>query len=145
MFTEGADCLRKNRRKYRLPSEEEDMALSVVEIGRDENEQRTAVGRVRTETQIRAGRLLDAWIAGDRRRLDYELSRCQERDFPARGNEDRDCEDGSEELLLCLVQQMMNEPNLFAPRSVNLHLGVWIDLLAHMARPESSLSEMLTR
>jgi len=110
----------------------------MVEICRDEQEQHTPVRRVKTETQIRAARLLDAWIAGDRRRLDYELSQWHEGDFAAQG------EDGREELLLCLVRQMMDEPDLFAPRTAKLHLGVWIDMLAHLARPESSLPEPLT-
>ena len=45
-------------------------------------------------------------------------------------------DEGQEELLLCLVQQMMDEPNLFAPRSAKLHLGVWIDLLVNLAEPD---------
>ncbi len=45
-------------------------------------------------SQIRATRLLDAWIAGDRQRLDYELSQWRDGDLLAEG------EDGREELAL---------------------------------------------
>jgi hypothetical protein len=144
MLTDGADGVRKNGRKYRRVSEEKAMGLSMVEICRDEQEQHTPVRRVKTETQIRAARLLDAWIAGDRHRLDYELSHWREGDFAAQGEDGEEGEDGREELLLCLVRQMMDEPDLFAPRTAKLHLGVWIDMLAHLARPESSLPEPLT-
>jgi hypothetical protein len=83
-------------------------------------------------THLRAVRLLDPWIAGDRRRLDYEMRQWSEGGFELDGD------DGRAGLLFCLVQQMMDEPDLFAPRSEKLHLGVWVDLLMHLAHPELS-------
>jgi hypothetical protein len=86
-------------------------------------------------THLRAIRLLDPWIAGDRRRLDYEMRQWNEGTFELDGD------DGRAELLFCLVQQMIDEPDLFAPRSEKLHLGVWVDLLMHLAHPELSTGE----
>ena len=100
------------------------MSVAELDLYQQEN---TAIQRTGTETQIRASRLLDAWIAGDRQRLDYELSHWREGDFAMEGD------DGREELLLCLVRQMMDEPDLFAPRTAKLHLGVWVDMLVHLA------------
>jgi hypothetical protein len=86
--------------------------------------------RARTVTQLKATRLLDAWVAGDRRALEYELSQWRAMDLEIEGAEER------EHLLFCLVQQMMDEPDLFAPRSEKLHLGVWVDLLTHLTGAE---------
>ncbi|HYA17021.1 MAG TPA: hypothetical protein VEF06_06125 [Bryobacteraceae bacterium] len=86
----------------------------------------------RTSTQRKAGRLLDSWIAGDRRRLDDELQQWRDGKLTEKDPED----EGREELLRCLVEQMMEEPDLFAPRSEKMHLGVWVDLLLHLAHPE---------
>jgi hypothetical protein len=81
--------------------------------------------------QDKALRLLDPWIAGDRRRLEMEMGQWREGVFAL----NRACDEGREELLLCLVQQMLDEPDLFAPRSEKMQLGVWIDLLMHLAHP----------
>ena len=88
------------------------------------------------QTQFRASQLLNPWIAGDRRQLDYEMRRWRE------GNFALDSNDGRAELLSCLVQQMMDEPDLFAPRSEKMHLGVWIDLLMHLAHPDQTTSAL---
>lgn len=81
-------------------------------------------------SQVRAARLLDPWIAGDRQRLDFELSQWRDCDQLA------EREDGREELLLCVVRQMMNEPDLYASRTEKLQIGVWLDMLTHLAQPE---------
>jgi hypothetical protein len=86
----------------------------------------------RTSTQRKAERLLDSWIAGDRRRLDCELQQWRDGKLTEKDPED----EGREELLRCLVEQMMEEPDLFAPRREKMHLGVWVDLLLHLAHPE---------
>jgi hypothetical protein len=86
--------------------------------------------RTRTATQLKATRLLDAWVAGDRRALEFELNQWRAIDLGIESGEER------EYLLLCLVQQMMDEPDLFAPRSEKLHLGVWVDLLTHLTGTE---------
>jgi hypothetical protein len=82
----------------------------------------------RLDTSARAARLLDAWVGGDRGRLDYELSQFRKGDCPIEAD-DRD------DLLCFLAQQMMDEPDLFAPRTTKLHLGVWVDMLVHLAHP----------
>ena len=82
------------------------------------------------DSRVLAARLLDAWIAGDRRRLCYELSLWREGELAAESGDDR------WELLLGIVRQMMGEPDLFAPRQQKLHLGIWFDLLAHLAETE---------
>jgi hypothetical protein len=81
-----------------------------------------------------AAQLLDPWIAGDRRRLEFEMEKWRDGTLSL-GRTGAD-DDGRGELLLCLVQQMMGEPDLFAPRSEKMHLGVWVDLLVHLAHPE---------
>jgi hypothetical protein len=86
----------------------------------------------RTSTQLKAARLLDSWISGDRRGLDHELNDWRE----GRLIETDPTDEGREDLLRCLVEQMMDEPDLFAPRGEKLHLGVWVDLLVHLAHPE---------
>jgi hypothetical protein len=86
----------------------------------------------RTSTQLKAGRLLDSWVSGDRRSLEHELR--QECDSePEDGSPEGE---GREELLRCLVDQMREEADLFAPRTEKMHLGVWVDLLVHLAHPE---------
>ena len=76
----------------------------------------------RLDTSARAARLLDAWVGGDRGRLDYELSQFRMGDSPMEA-------DDREDLLCFLARQMMDEPDLFAPRTTKLHLGVWVDML----------------
>jgi hypothetical protein len=94
---------------------------------------------VRESSQIRAARLLDAWIAGDRERLDFELSQWRDGDLVMRGSPSASSnDDGRDELLLCVVRQMMSEPDLYASRSERIHLGVWMDMLAHLAESENS-------
>lgn len=83
-------------------------------------------------TQLKARRLLDSWVSGDRQRLELELRLWQEVRLEPVAADD----DGREDLLGCLVDQMMGEPDLFAPRAEKLHLGVWVDLLVHLAHPE---------
>ena len=84
----------------------------------------------RERSRVRAARLLDAWIAGDRRRLDHELS------YHVDGDPAQNHEDEREELLLSLMRQMRSEPDLYASRAEKLHLGVWFDILARLAEPE---------
>jgi hypothetical protein len=98
--------------------------------------------RVATKTQVLALRLLDAWIAGDRRRLDDELKRCAGLSGGAAqsGEATTGIDDEREELLQYLAQQMMDEPDLFAPRTSKLHLGVWIDMLVHLAEGEPEIA-----
>ena len=81
----------------------------------------------RTGSQVQAAQLLDAWVAGDRRRLDHLFNQCREENFIG------ERQDGREELLQYLALQMKNEPDLFAPRTTKPHLGVWIDTLKHLA------------
>ena len=83
-------------------------------------------------TQLKARRLLDSWVSGDRQRLELELRLWQAGRRAAVAMDD----DGREDLLGCLVDQMTGEPDLFALRSDKLHLGVWVDLLVHLAHPE---------
>lgn len=83
-------------------------------------------------TQLKARRLLDSWVAGDRYRLELELRLWAESRFAPVATDG----DGREDLLGCLIDQMMGETDLFAPRSEKLHLGVWVDLLVHLAHPE---------
>jgi hypothetical protein len=106
------------------------MEVSAVEIDVNESNQ-TRIRRSET-TQVRAARLLDAWIAGDRLRLDYELSQWREGDLAMDGEGG----DSRKELLLCVVRQILDEPDLYASRSEKLPLGVWIDMLTHLAEPE---------
>ena len=87
-----------------------------------------------TSTQLKAQRLLDFWVSGDQRRLEAELRHWRDHGI----NQAVSNEDGPADLLRCLVSQMMDEPDLFAPRSEKLHLGVWVDLLVHLAHPEAS-------
>jgi hypothetical protein len=87
-----------------------------------------------TPTSVMAERLLNPWIAGDRGRLEAEMGKWREGIFTLQPAGSQD--DGRAELLLCLVQQMINEPDLFAPRTEKMHLGVWVDLLVHLAHPE---------
>ena len=98
--------------------------LHTNEPGRDRDLQS------RESTRVRAARLLDAWVAGDRQRLAFELN-----SLTAQGEEcdDLENEDGREELLHCVARQMMSEPDLYGSRAEKLHLGVWLDLLAHLS------------
>jgi hypothetical protein len=86
--------------------------------------------QTRESTRARAARLLDAWVAGDRQRLAFELN-----NLAVQGGEceDAENEDGREELLLCVARQMLSEPDLYGSRAEKLHLGVWLDLLAHLS------------
>ena len=90
-------------------------------------EQRRCGLRTRTANQAQAAQLLDAWIAGDRRRLDQIFSQFRETDLIGEGQGDR------EELLLCIALQMKSAPSLFEPRIAKPQLGVWIDMLTHLA------------
>jgi hypothetical protein len=128
------DSCRNYVEKVFCLSDKTPMATSMAVIQGYEHEP-IAVRRTKTGTQIRAARLLDAWIAGDRRRLDYELKRWRSGDVAV-----SEGIDGRAELLDCLVQQMMDEPDLFAPRTARLHLGVWIDMLVHLAEPEPAFT-----
>jgi hypothetical protein len=110
-------------------AEEKAMEISLVEIRGNKDEQVAVLGAP-LKSQILAARLLDAWIAGDCRRLNYELRQWNQDDFHVGDEDDR------LEVLRSLVQQMAAEPDLFAPRAEKLHLGVWIDLLEHLAKPE---------
>jgi hypothetical protein len=110
------------------------MEASAVEIDVNETD-RTRIRRYGETNQVRAASLLDAWIAGDRQRLDYELNEWREGDLAMEGEGD----DSREELLLCVVRQMMDEPDLYASRSEKLHLGVWIDILTRLAGHEDTL------
>ncbi len=107
------------------PAEKRDMTAG-LEVER--------VPEMDTPTRVMAERLLNPWIAGDKRRLESEMAKWREGVFTLQRQDV--AEDGRGELLLCLVQQMMDEPDLFAPRSEKLHLGVWVDLLVHLAHPE---------
>jgi hypothetical protein len=116
-------------RKSPDAAEEKTMEISLVETRVNKDEQVTVLCAP-LNSQILATRLLDAWIAGDYRRLDYELRPWKQDDFHAGDEDDR------LEVLRSLVEQMAAEPDLFAPRAEKLHLGVWIDLLEHLAKPE---------
>jgi hypothetical protein len=90
-----------------------------------------------SRSKAHALRLLNPWISGDRRTLEFELNRWREGTFGLNSERvDAESNDGREELLFCLVQQMVDEPDLFAPRDEKMHLGVWVDLLSHLAHPE---------
>jgi hypothetical protein len=138
MRTYGRDSRWKTIRKFRLASDKRIMETSAELHPRELHEranQPATFPRVATKTQVLALRLLDAWIAGDRRRLDDELKCCA-------GLSDGTTEinDEREELLHYLAQQMMDEPDLFAPRNAKLHLGVWIDMLVHLAEGEPEIA-----
>jgi hypothetical protein len=109
-------------------SEERNMEAAAV--GFEQNiPGQAGVPAVFETTRVRAARLLDAWIAGDRQRLNFELSHWREGDL-AMNDEGHG---GRGELLLCVVRQMMDEPDLYASRTEKLHLGVWLDLLSHLS------------
>jgi hypothetical protein len=105
------------------------MDASAVEFHLNESGQ-VRVLQPRDSSRLRAARLLDAWVSGDRRRLTRELSDLA---APGSGCEGGETNDGREELLLCVVRQMRSEPDLYASRAEKLHLGVWLDLLAHLS------------
>jgi hypothetical protein len=77
--------------------------------------------------QAQAAQLLDAWIAGDQRRLDHLFSQFRETDLTGESQDDR------EELLRCVALQMKRSRSLFESRTAKPHLGVWIDTLTHLS------------
>jgi len=80
------------------------------------------------ECRVRAARLLDAWVAGDRQQLAFELN-----DLATHGVE----WDGRQEMLLSVVREMMKESDLYISRTEKPRLGVWLDLLAHLSNRDT--------
>ncbi len=119
----------KTSRKDAAAAEERVMEASTAEIHASGREP-IRIRQTGEGSQVRAARLLDAWIAGDRQQLDYELGQWRDDDLLS------EREDGREELLLCVVRQMMNEPDLYASRTEKLQIGVWLDMLTRLAEPE---------
>lgn len=79
-------------------------------------------------SQILAAMLLDAWLSGDRCRLLWEVDRTAAlRPVPADGAE---CD--RMEILAGIAYEMASA-DLFAPRTENARIGVWMDLLDHLA------------
>jgi len=106
------------------------MDASAVEFHMNGPAGQPPVLQARESSRVRAARLLDVWVSGDQQRLIIELTDMAN---PGTGSEAEETDKGREELLLCVVRQMMNEPDLYASRAEKLHLGVWLDLLAHLA------------
>jgi hypothetical protein len=79
--------------------------------------------------------LLDAWLSGDRCRLLWELDRVASWS-PVSG-------DGAEsdrmEILTSIVSEMRAQSDLFAPRTANTRIGVWMDLLDHLSDPGNTV------
>lgn len=86
-------------------------------------------------SRLLAATLLDAWLSGDRYRLAWELERMSVMpQIPADGAEwDR------MEILTSIAREMKTHSDLFAPRSVNARIGVWVNLLAHFSGSEQRI------
>ena len=80
----------------------------------------------RSIVQAQAGQLLDAWMAGDRCRLDQILCRFSETDLFRDGLDER------EELLRSVAKEMRNSRDLFEAAS-KPHLKAWFGMLTHLA------------
>ena len=79
-----------------------------------------------------AGTILDAWLCGDRLRLTAELDRT----LRLSPSESRDVESDQMEILKTIAGRMRCGTNLFVPRSSNPRIGLWVDLLQHISRPQ---------
>src|ERR1700761_3384089 len=90
----------KSSRKCARASDKRTMQTTFA--GLYQYEQATAVVR-RTPIELRAGRLLDAWIAGDRRGLDHELNQWRKGVFEGREADAPSVDGEREELLHCVV------------------------------------------
>ena len=81
----------------------------------------------------RADALLRSWICGDSARLQLELDCTLNTWWPADNNMDRYLL----ELLKVIAHGMRNCPDLYAPRSINPVVGVYLDLLQHLSTSDT--------
>jgi hypothetical protein len=82
--------------------------------------------RTRSIVQAQAAQLREAWIAGDRCRLDRILAHFRETDLIGEGQDER------EELLRCVALKMKRAAELPEPVT-KPHHEAWLRMLTHLA------------